>query len=231
MDQSEDQSHSGEENFNDFDNSKTAVILLADQIHPPLFKCLFCTELFDCTENLKIHLRNHVRKNVSNDNQIQGSLDSMVNHSDSTVQNHTGNVRGSPVNCQKRVSRFKTLEKKHKCEFCEKSFRLKQGLKLHTRIHTGEKPYKCSYCEKSFTQKPSLTEHTRIHTGVKPFKCTYCEKCCISSPALTKHRRIHTGEKPYKCETCKKLFSQRSTLTKHIIIHTRVNSVKSKKKN
>uniref|UniRef100_H0XP42 C2H2-type domain-containing protein n=1 Tax=Otolemur garnettii TaxID=30611 RepID=H0XP42_OTOGA len=106
--------------------------------------------------------------------------------------------------------RVHAVQKTHKCNECDKVFKLAQ----HQRIHTGEKPYKCNECGKVY-------HHQRIHTGEKPYKCNECGKVYHESSALIQHQRIHTGEKPYKCNECGKVFYTSSILRQHWKIHTR----------
>jgi len=69
-----------------------------------------------------------------------------------------------------------TLEKAFSCHICQKSFKTRQNLLRHERVHTGEKPFKCEVCQKTFTTKQNLNIHERIHTGEKPFNVIFVIK-------------------------------------------------------
>ncbi|KAK6033918.1 zinc finger, C2H2 type, partial [Cooperia oncophora] len=96
------------------------------------------------------------------------------------------------------------------CEFCPKTFTLKNYLKLHVKqVHEqNERKHVCRFCGKSFAYAGSLQVHVRTHTGERPYRCSYCPKAFASQGNLQSHERTHTGERPYSCGTCGRSFIQ-----------------------
>ena len=107
------------------------------------------------------------------------------------------------------------------CSWCIKSFRRRDHLKNHIKVHTGEKSHSCSLCDKSFANYEKLKIHCRIHTGERPHNCSLCDKSFASSEKLKIHCRIHTGEKPFSCSECSRSFTQISHLKQYDISHWR----------
>jgi uncharacterized Zn-finger protein len=77
------------------------------------------------------------------------------------------------------------------CQYCSKTVRSKENLKLHVRKHTGERPFACLFCGRAFGGKSDLTRHVRIHTGERPYHCEMCGKCFARADYLSKHLTTH----------------------------------------
>lgn len=99
------------------------------------------------------------------------------------------------------------------CKVCNRGFRCKTELKIHSRSHTGW----VNYSKVHLLHKPHLIDHSYCITGSKRRLCHLCNK---EFTKLQEHYRTHTGEKPYKCEVCNRLFSLKGSLKRHLIIHT-----------
>ena len=145
----------------------------------------------------------------------------------STLQRNSISTTTGPNN-PKRASnnRYRNFQ----CDVCGKTFKHKNNLSTHKKIHTDQ-ALKCTFCQKKFARPSNLKLHIRIHTNERPYQCSYCEKSFKRKQTLIDHNRIHTGEKPYQCSFCEKSFKQRilkqiqvknliNVLTVHNRIHT-----------
>ena len=87
------------------------------------------------------------------------------------------------------------------------------------RIYDSSRPHECSFCNKAFRKKNELRLHTSHHTGDKEFSCAYCNKAFVTSSVVKVHERIHTGEMPFSCLECQKKFNQSSHMYTHMKTH------------
>ncbi|PAV73663.1 hypothetical protein WR25_18834 [Diploscapter pachys] len=168
------------------------------------FSCHFCDKRFAQKATLQVHERTH-----------------------------TGERPYQCRYCNKKFAQYgtKTVHEKSahlgmklfylQCQFCPKTFTLKNYLKLHVKqVHEqAERKHICKYCSKSFAYAGSLQVHIRTHTGERPYQCRFCVKAFASQGNLQSHERTHTGDRPYTCKTCNRTFIQKSQLTAHEATH------------
>ncbi|CAL9704054.1 unnamed protein product [Knipowitschia caucasica] len=120
-------------------------------------------------------------------------------------------------------------ERKYQCDVCTKTFRRRDNLRRHRRLHaketsaaddTEEKNFQCEICAMSFSRILHLQNHIMTHSGKKPFSCPTCNKTFTFKADMEGHIRTHTGEKPFSCLHCDKSFAQQRNLKRHFRTHT-----------
>ena len=90
------------------------------------------------------------------------------------------------------------------CAECGLSFRTRNCLQKHVRIHDASARYQCThpFCGKVFTRKSNLTRHAKIHSGSKEYRCAFCNKTFTTRSNLTQHEQVHATDKKQKNYTC-----------------------------
>jgi len=79
------------------------------------------------------------------------------------------------------------------CYQCGESFRSKEKLRQHLKLHKEEKvkPFACDVCEKSFSVPSSLKSHKLIHSGER-LKCEFCDYSAVQKGNLKTHKlKVH----------------------------------------
>ena len=125
-----------------------------------------------------------------------------------------------------------SMDKKHACDLCNKSFKSEIHLdrhvlthsgikppKVHGKLYTGDKTHRCSICNKTFAYGHTLKAHVKIHEGIR-HPCEVCGKLFKHAYNLKVHMFDHTGGGKYECKICNKKFGVRSMLKKHSIKHS-----------
>ncbi|XP_055622414.1 zinc finger protein 91-like [Toxorhynchites rutilus septentrionalis] len=57
---------------------------------------------------------------------------------------------------------------------CGTMFLLESTLNKHLKLHNNDRPHKCEFCEKTFRLASCKVIHMRTHTGEKPLLCRIC---------------------------------------------------------
>ncbi|XP_066147747.1 uncharacterized protein [Euwallacea fornicatus] len=171
----------------------------------------FSTEL-SVTENYSQHhttVDPTVINVICNDNDGSATSNCRVNNPSSNAMEdlHTSEIALSatpPVQNSPKLNH--NSPKVHTCEVCSKTFKRREHLYQHMKLHTGFRPYQCTECSKSFVRKEHLLRHTVLHSGERNFSCDICSKSFSRHDNLLKHIRTHNKEPSYTCDICQKVF-------------------------
>lgn len=105
------------------------------------------------------------------------------------------------------------------CELCPKTFRRREHLYQHVKLHTGFRPFACENCKKSFMRKEHLMRHLTSHSGQKNFMCNICEKSFSRNDNLLKHKKTHEKQTSFTCDICQKQFVMKHYYLAHKMGH------------
>lgn len=106
------------------------------------------------------------------------------------------------------------------CDVCKRTYRTKDNIVVHMKIHKTSRNYPCQLCSMSFLFATELRQHLRKHLTNHPFICDICAAGFKSHANLRSHRRSHNVETPLKCDACDGLFLTNTSLTLHKRTHT-----------
>nr|CAH7712292.1 unnamed protein product [Callosobruchus chinensis] len=109
--------------------------------------------------------------------------------------------------------------KSHMCDICLKTFKRREHLGQHIKLHTGFRPYICEQCNKAFMRKEHLVRHSTLHSGQKNYTCNICEKSFSRNDNLLKHKKTHEKQASYTCEVCQKQFVMKHYYNAHMVVH------------
>lgn len=137
----------------------------------------------------------------------------------SNTDSHIKTEDGLPDNNIIPTSSNATPQKLHVCEICLKSFKRREHLGQHIKLHTGFRPYICEHCQKSFMRKEHLMRHSTLHSGQKNYTCNICEKSFSRNDNLLKHKKTHEKQSSYTCEICQKHFVMKHYYNAHKLTH------------
>lgn len=116
------------------------------------------------------------------------------------------------------------------CSVCGRSFKEKQILKNHEKIHLPDEEklkYPCKFCHKKFINSHCLKVHVaRIHEKVSYFFCEICGKGCTTKSDLLWHMDKHTQERNHPCDVCGLKFKSTNSLRNHKRRHEAIEANK-----
>jgi zinc finger protein PLAG1 len=90
---------------------------------------------------------------------------------------------------------------------CDKKFTSKFKLKRHILIHSQTKTFSCDICRRSFRRKDHLKNHEKVHDpGKTVYTCAYagCARAYNSLSSFKKHQAMHSAEEgQLDCKICR----------------------------
>ncbi|XP_018330725.1 GATA zinc finger domain-containing protein 14 [Agrilus planipennis] len=154
---------------------------------------------------------------------VNNSLDLGTN-SVVTSANNQSNISGANLTPPTSTSVMTTVQndnlvKSHTCEICKKTFKRKEHLFQHVKLHTGFRPFRCDKCNKCFMRKEHLLRHMTAHSGAKNFTCDICDKCFSRNDNLLKHKKTHEKQSKFTCQVCQKHFVMKHYYLAHKLTH------------
>ncbi|CAG2257261.1 KRAB [Mytilus edulis] len=119
-------------------------------------------------------------------------------------------------------------EKKFDCSICQMKFRHSSSLKRHMMSHQqkSDNMYVCEQCGRSFKMRQTLLQHHRVHVKQPFLKCEYCPRSSLTYKGkkyhILKDHIDKAGEfsfKSYICEHCGKPSSSQNEYEEHLKNH------------
>ena len=179
--------------------------------------CLTCLKRFSNIQNLRRHLRLHLKR------------DSNIPDFDSDSENCDNNSKRFLCDfCPEKFenkSAFLVHEKTHisqelLCYVCRKTYSDRYSLRYHLRTHGIGQQIRCELCGKNFTKQSRLQSHIdSFHKDIRKFQCTHCDKAFKAKIHLENHFLQHSGERPHKCDECGDTFRHKLSLVTHMRVH------------
>ncbi|XP_059619175.1 transcription factor grauzone-like [Phlebotomus argentipes] len=212
----------------------------AYHLNPDAFKCHECNNTFKNSIGLKLHkLNSHTPKEehifkcpkcpLSFMTEFRFKMHSYV-HCREEDKSHfcpdCGKAFAIKGNLKIHIRQMHTKDYYHVCETCARTFKNKDMLLRHMKLHTGEKieTFPCTLCGHRFSHKSKLKLHMKRHIeneSGKIFRCAICDKESPNSLALQAHvKYTHIVERKHKCNLCKKSFKKPVNLREHMATHT-----------
>ena len=121
----------------------------------------------------------------------------LTNFQINKTQNMAGNQTGTFD-----VTGSKTMEKKSKCDSCDKSFDRAFNLRRHKLANHKMARFLCSLCDLSYNRSDSLSSHMQIVHEGRLVKCDQCDHKTTSKAVLKSHLRSMHGFEMLQCDLC-----------------------------
>ena len=171
------------------------------------FKCKFCEDEWISHLSLELHIMKTHKKEMfscTECNYLTFRKAQRINHVNTVhkkikahICHHCGQAFSKPRTLKTHLSKMHNegapIEKKYKCDQCDKSFEVWESLRRHQITnHDKSVSYQCPICPKTFLYKGYLHAHVKhVHEKYRPNKCDLCSEAFLIKRDLIKHREKH----------------------------------------
>ena len=171
------------------------------------FNCKFCSTKWNSHLSLELHIMEiHMKRMFSCDqcNYISHKREPIQRHIDlvhkqlrNRVCHHCGKAftlqQYLRVHLRKKHNEGPPIERKYRCDQCDKSYENPKNLKIHKATnHQKNVSYPCPICSKTFLHKQYLQQHVKhVHEKYRPKKCDLCPEAFLTNRDFKKHKEKH----------------------------------------
>ena len=170
------------------------------------FQCKFCKTEWISHLSLELHIMETHKKEMfscTECNYVTFKKDARNKHIKSVHENlkhichHCGQEFSQPKTLKRHLSKKHNegppIERKYKCELCDKSYELLESLKTHVITnHDKSVSYNCHLCSSTFLHKQYLHQHVKhVHEKHRPNKCDLCPAAFLRKSDLIRHKELH----------------------------------------
>jgi len=207
------------------------------------FDCTVCTKSFLSYESLRGHMKiDHLGFTIEEQEMNKCKICSKVFPNKSRLmfhleRVHTANETAECLECKKKfTNRFIFLAhvKRHNeeaeglgpsypCTECDKSYKSKNGLKLHVdSVHLEKKDHVCDVCAYKTHCPNQFRSHQLQHdpTREKKYSCSDCDMLFYCPRDVQRHSVVHTPNRHCPCPYCGMSLTPTS-LNRHIRVQHR----------
>lgn len=140
------------------------------------FICEICAHVMKSKLNFDYHMK-HKHNDSPIDTRVQCEICSAWLKDKKILRKHKQNLH-------------ETTNQQHFCNECGKQCPSASALRNHKRhVHKLTRSHKCDVCDKAFKVANLLKEHMTIHTGERLYTCPFCPATMNSSANLYAHKK------------------------------------------